>query len=82
MEEDAARRDFTINGLFEDPDGEGASKVIDFHDGVADLKNIVVFGPLVILRKGLRKIGFACCGPFGLLHALGFILKPPPNRRL
>ena len=38
MEEDAARRDFTINGLFEDPDGEEASKVIDFHDGVADLK--------------------------------------------
>ena len=30
MEEDAARRDFTINGLFEDPDGEEASKVIDF----------------------------------------------------
>ena len=38
MKEDAARRDFTINGLFEDPDGEEASKVIDFHDGVADLK--------------------------------------------
>ncbi len=38
MAEDAARRDFTINGLFEDPDGEEASKVIDFHDGVADLK--------------------------------------------
>lgn len=38
MEEDAARRDFTINGLFEDPDGDEGCKVIDFHDGVADLK--------------------------------------------
>jgi len=38
MAEDAARRDFTINGLFEDPDREDASKVIDFYDGVADLK--------------------------------------------
>ena len=37
MEEDAARRDFTINGLFEDPDGGEGCKIIDFHDGVADL---------------------------------------------
>ena len=38
IEEDAARRDFTINGLFEDPDGEEGANVIDFHDGVADLQ--------------------------------------------
>ena len=67
MEEDAARRDFTINGLFEDPDGEEASKVIDFHDGVADLKKHRVFGPLVIPRQGLRKTlhaaGRPVCGP-------------------
>ena len=37
MKEDAARRDFTINGLFEDPDGSEGCKVIDFHDGVSDL---------------------------------------------
>ena len=37
IEEDAARRDFTINGLFEDPDAPEESRVIDFHDGVADL---------------------------------------------
>ena len=36
IEEDAARRDFTINGLYEDPDGGEESRVIDFHDGVAD----------------------------------------------
>jgi tRNA nucleotidyltransferase/poly(A) polymerase len=34
-EEDAARRDFTINGMFFDPE---ASEVIDFVDGCADLE--------------------------------------------
>lgn len=38
-EEDAARRDFTFNALFYDPLNE---VVIDYHDGVADLKNRVV----------------------------------------
>uniref|UniRef100_UPI0033411D0A polynucleotide adenylyltransferase PcnB n=1 Tax=Castellaniella defragrans TaxID=75697 RepID=UPI0033411D0A len=38
-EEDAARRDFTINALYYDPIKE---EVIDFHHGVADLKNRVV----------------------------------------
>lgn len=38
-EEDAARRDFTINALYYDPIKE---EVIDFHQGVADLKNRVV----------------------------------------
>jgi len=38
-EEDAARRDFTINALYYDPLKE---EVIDFHQGVADLKNRVV----------------------------------------
>lgn len=47
MEEDAARRDFTINGLFEDPDGGEGCKIIDFHDGVADL----------IERQCVRAIG-------------------------
>ncbi|HUH40279.1 MAG TPA: polynucleotide adenylyltransferase PcnB [Castellaniella sp.] len=37
--EDAARRDFTINALYYDPLKE---EVIDFHQGVADLKNRVV----------------------------------------
>ncbi len=38
-EEDAARRDFTINALYYDPLKE---EVIDFHQGVADLKNRVI----------------------------------------
>ena len=38
-EEDAARRDFTMNALYYDPHTE---EVIDFHQGVADLKNRVV----------------------------------------
>ncbi|NGR09271.1 polynucleotide adenylyltransferase PcnB [bacterium SGD-2] len=38
-EEDAARRDFTLNALYYDPISQ---EVIDFHRGVADLKNRVV----------------------------------------
>lgn len=38
-EEDAARRDFTLNALYYDPITE---EVIDFHRGVADLQNRVV----------------------------------------
>ena len=43
MEEDAARRDFSINALYYDP---LANKVFDFHHGVRDLQ-----------RKTLRMIG-------------------------
>lgn len=43
--EDAARRDFTINALYFDPVAE---TIVDFHDGVADLK-----------EKRLRTIGDA-----------------------
>lgn len=39
QEEDAARRDFTLNALYYDPLNE---VVIDYHNGVADLKNRVV----------------------------------------
>jgi poly(A) polymerase len=45
MEQDAARRDFTVNALYYDPATE---TVIDFHHGVADLK-----------QKTLRTIGDA-----------------------
>ncbi len=38
-EQDAARRDFTLNALYYDPMTE---EVIDFHHGVSDLKNRVV----------------------------------------
>ena len=43
QEEDAARRDFTVNALYYDPSNE---TVIDYHHGVADLK-----------QKTLRMIG-------------------------
>jgi poly(A) polymerase len=43
QEQDAVRRDFTINALFYDP---ATQKVWDYHDGVEDLK-----------RKRLRMIG-------------------------
>jgi poly(A) polymerase len=43
MEEDAARRDFTVNALYYDP---GNGQVFDYHHGVRDLQ-----------RKTLRMIG-------------------------
>ena len=39
QEQDAARRDFTLNALYYDPISE---QVIDYHNGVADLKKRVV----------------------------------------
>ncbi|MCC2597399.1 polynucleotide adenylyltransferase PcnB [Pusillimonas sp. MFBS29] len=39
QEEDAARRDFTLNALYYDPINE---EVLDYHRGVTDLKNRVV----------------------------------------
>jgi poly(A) polymerase len=39
MEEDAARRDFTVNALFYDPHTE---EIWDYHDGYADLKKGVL----------------------------------------
>lgn len=63
-EQDAARRDFTLNALYYDPIKE---EVIDFHRGVADLKNRVVRiigDPEVRYREDpvrmLRAIRFAC----------------------
>jgi poly(A) polymerase len=42
-EQDAARRDFTVNALFYDP---GSESIVDFHGGVADVR-----------RRSLRMIG-------------------------
>jgi poly(A) polymerase len=39
QEEDARRRDFTVNALFYDPAGE---ELIDYHGGLADLKKRVL----------------------------------------
>lgn len=46
IREDAARRDFTINGMFEDPYADEASRLKDFHGGKEDLE-----------RKCVRAIG-------------------------
>src|SRR5690625_3421118 len=39
LQDDAERRDFTLNALYYDPHTE---EVIDFHNGVQDLKNNIV----------------------------------------
>ncbi|RTL00022.1 MAG: polynucleotide adenylyltransferase PcnB [Proteobacteria bacterium] len=39
MDEDAFRRDFTVNALYYDPIAE---KIIDYHNGIADIKNRIL----------------------------------------
>ena len=39
LEQDAARRDFTINGMYWNPT---SSRLIDLHDGASDLRNKVI----------------------------------------
>ena len=86
LEEDAARRDFTLNALYYDPATE---IVIDYHNGVADLKKKVISiigdpakryreDPVRMLR-GIRfaaKLGFtiepATAGP---IPALAMLLR-------
>ncbi|MCL2012665.1 MAG: polynucleotide adenylyltransferase PcnB [Cystobacterineae bacterium] len=72
-QEDACRRDFTINGLFFDP---LAAHVIDFVDGYADLKRGVlrtIGDPEIRMREDpvriLRAVRFMC--------KLGFEIEPP-----
>ena len=72
QQQDAERRDFTVNALFYDP---VANTVIDYHDGVADLK-----------AKTLRMIGDPATryreDPVRMLRAtrfaakLGFTIEP------
>src|SRR3546814_11199739 len=64
LQEDAARRDFTLNALYYDPINE---EVIDYHRGVPDLKNRVVRmigDPETRYREDpvrmLRAVRFAC----------------------
>src|SRR5690554_6224236 len=63
-EQDASRRDFTLNALYYDPINE---EVTDYHQGVADLKNRVVRmigDPETRYREDpvrmLRAVRFAC----------------------
>jgi len=65
-EQDAQRRDFTINGLFYDP---VADRLIDYVHGRNDIQNRII-RTIGTLRRALRKTSFACCEPSGLRAAL------------
>ena len=78
IEQDAERRDFTINALYYDPRDE---TVIDYVDGVADLRQrqLVTIGePIERFREDpvrmLRAIRFAV--------KLGFDIKPEANNAI
>ena len=71
MEEDAARRDFTINAMYYDPETQ---IVVDYHNGIRDSKKKIVRmigDPLVRYREDpvriIRAVRFAA-----KLSALGF----------
>ncbi len=71
MEEDAARRDFTINAMYYDPE---AQIVVDYHSGIADAKKKIIRmigNPAVRYREDPVRIIRAV--RFGAkLSALGF----------
>ena len=60
-EEDAQRRDFTINGMFYDPLEE---RVIDFVGGQEDLRAEALFAPSAMRGSDSPKTSCACCGLF------------------
>jgi len=79
QEEDAARRDFTINAMYYDPDTQ---IVVDYHDGLKDAKNEalrMIGDPATRYREDpvriIRAVRFAA-----KLSALGFKLKPRLQR--
>jgi tRNA nucleotidyltransferase/poly(A) polymerase len=61
-EEDARRRDFTINGMFYDPVAE---EVIDFVGGRADIAAKLIRAIGAIRRSVSPRIGCGCCGRCG-----------------
>ena len=75
QEEDAVRRDFTINAMYYDPQTE---VVVDYHGGLKDVKNRVIRmigDPTARYREDpvriIRAVRFAA-----KLSALGFALEP------
>ena len=72
-EEDAARRDFTINGMFFDPE---ASKVIDFVGGRADLEARLDSGDRRSRRSVSRRIVCGCCARFASRPSSGSRSRP------
>ena len=74
MEQDAARRDFTINAMYYDPETQ---VVVDYHNGIQDAKKKIIrmIGePAVRYREDpvriIRAVRFAA-----KLHALGFTFE-------
>lgn len=74
MEEDAARRDFTINAMYYDPETE---VVVDYHSGIKDAKKKIIRmigDPAVRYREDpvriIRAVRFAA-----KLNALGFTFE-------
>ena len=59
---DAARRDFTINGMFMDPE---SSQVIDYVGGLDDLREPGPSRHRRPARSGFARTSFGCCGPSG-----------------
>jgi poly(A) polymerase len=93
LEEDAARRDFTVNALYYDP---VADLVIDYHDGVPDPQNRIIRmigdpatryreDPVRLLRSArfAAKLGFAI-EPHtrSPIRELGPLLRNVPPARL
>ena len=74
MEEDAARRDFTINAMYYDPETQ---MVVDYHNGIRDSKKKIIRmigNPAVRYREDPVRIIRAV--RFGAkLHALGFTFE-------
>src|ERR1700722_9571945 len=69
-EEDAQRRDFTINGLFYDP---VANQLIDFAEGLPDLENFVV-RMIGDPAKRLLEDPIRIMRALRLKHMIGFVL--------
>ena len=74
MEEDAARRDFTINAMYYDPETQ---VVVDYHNGIRDAKKKIIRmigNPAVRYREDpvriIRAVRFAA-----KLNALGFTFE-------
>ncbi len=75
QEEDAVRRDFTINAMYYDPEAE---IVVDYHQGIKDAKKRIIRmigDPATRYREDpvriIRAVRFAA-----KLNALGFVLEP------
>jgi poly(A) polymerase len=79
QEEDAARRDFTINAMYYDPERQ---IVVDYHGGIKDAKKVLrmIGDPATRYREDpvriIRAVRFAA-----KLAALGFKFEPKTARR-